>query len=126
MYLLGQKIKGQRNQFSFSHFFHMEAIHNEHTGFDIISMDEFIKREALAGRFRDNKGKLLLPPGHKKKRINFDGEPEVIFDYLRQVGLVASWSPDDCLAVFPSSTSQSDMQVVLDLNATIQGGNLPA
>lgn len=125
MYLLGKETKGQRNRFSFSHFFHMEAIHNEHTGFDIISMDDFIKREALAGRFRDEDGKIIQPPDHETGRTNFDGEPETVFKYLRQVALVASWSPDHCLAVFPSSTGQSDMQLLEELDGAIHQSSLP-
>ncbi|GKY92828.1 hypothetical protein MPSEU_000252300 [Mayamaea pseudoterrestris] len=123
MYLIGAQKNGQRNKFSFSHFFHMQAIHEEHPGIDIISMDEFIRREALAGRFRDDNGKILLPPG--TNRTNFDGEPEVIYPYLRQVGIVAKWDPDTCMAAFPSSTSKEDMAHILELNATVQTEGLP-
>lgn len=102
----------------------MEAIHDEHPGLDIISMDEFLRREALAGRFRDQQGTILLPPG--RNRTNFDGEPERIYPYLRQVGDVATWEPDECLAAFPASTSPDDMKHILELNETIhQQDNLP-
>jgi hypothetical protein len=123
MYLIGDGKQGQRNKFSFSHFFHMEAIHKEHPGLDIISMEEFLRREALTGRFQDDKGNIVLPPG--KIRTNFDGEPELIYTYLRKVGHVARWDPDQCLAAFPASTSQQDMQEILKLNQTIQQTDLP-
>ena len=124
MYLIGANKNGQRNKFSFSHFFHMEAIHDEHPGLDIISMDEFLRREALAGRFRDQNGNIMLPPG--RNRTNFDGEPEKIYPYLRKVGDVVTWESDDCIATFPASTSRDDMKHILELNETIhQEENLP-
>lgn len=124
MYLLGAQVKGQRNKFSFSHFFHMEAIHREHPGLDIISMDEFLRREALPGRFRDpDTGAALLPPDGN--RTNFDGEPERAYRYLRRVGRVATWEPDACLAGFPASAGAEDMQHLLELNATVRQPGLP-
>jgi hypothetical protein len=123
MYLIGAEKDGQRNKFSFSHFFHMEAIHNEHQGLDIISTDEFLRREALSGRFRDKQNRMLLPP--QNNRTNFDGEPQLIYPYLRQVGHVVTWDPDACLAAFPASTSQDDMKHILELNETIQSQGLP-
>jgi hypothetical protein len=123
MYLINANKNGQRNEFSFSHFFHMEAIHDEHAGLDIISMDEFLRREALTGRFRDRKGSIILPPG--RNRTNFDGEPEEIYPYLRRVGYVPTWEPESCLAAFPASTSADDMKHILELNETIQQKELP-
>lgn len=118
MYLINNDKNGQRNAFSFSHFFHMESIHDEHPGLDIISMDEFLRREAVTGRFRSKDGTILLPPG--KNRTNFDGETNLIYKYLRSIGHVPVWEPEECLAAFPASVSADDWKHILELNATIQ------
>jgi hypothetical protein len=119
MYLIDANNKGQRNEFSFAHFFHMQAIHQEHAGLDIISMEDFIKREALTARFRDPLGTPLLPPGGGN-RTNFDGEADLLYPYLYHIGHVPEWEPESCLAAFPASTSTDDMNDLLEMDATLQ------
>ena len=63
MYLLGKSDNNQRNDFSFDHFFHMESISQEHAGFDIITMEDFLKI-FLDGQFKD-------PKTGNIKKVNF-------------------------------------------------------
>jgi hypothetical protein len=118
MYLLKksrQDGKEQRTKFSFNHFFHMEAIHNEHPGLDIISMKEFLEAEAMVGNFRDANGKVTFPPGNQ---TDWDGsqtsEVENLYKWLRKASHVAHWDPDVCPVVFPAS---SDPREIEELNA---------
>jgi hypothetical protein len=114
MYLLrkaGQGGKEQRNTFSFNHFFHMEAIHNEHPGLDIITMKEFLEKEAMAGNFRKANGKVTFPPGNK---TDWDGaqtsEVDNLYKWLRKASHVAHWDPDVCPVVFPASSDPRDIE----------------
>lgn len=120
MYLLtksqGKQGAKQRDSFSFSHFFHMEAIHNEHVGIEIITMEEFLTREALTGKFRDKDGKVSYPPN---KRTNWDGEAAAIFQWLRSVSRVTVWDPEDCLAAFPASSSRHDAESIKNMEQSI-------
>jgi GDP-fucose protein O-fucosyltransferase len=120
MYLL-RTSKGkhgkQRDTFSFNHFFHMDAIHNEHTGLDIISMETFLLQEAMTGHMRNTQtGAVSFPP---RNLTQWDGLPE-IFQWLRDVSHVDIWVPEECMAVFPASRDPSDMADLRALEATIQ------
>lgn len=120
LYLLrkGKSMEGksQRDAFTFAHFFHTEDISKEHAGMDIITMEEFLKREVMTGKIRDRNGKAVFPPGN---RTNWDGEPDTLFKWLRANYKVLEWNSEECLAVFPRSSAASDMQAMLDMNATI-------
>ena len=82
-----------------------------HLGLDIITMEQFLKREALTGKLRDRKGKVVFPP---QNRTDWSGKSQAIFKWLRKVSYVALWNPDDCMAAFPATTSSKDVQ---DLHA---------
>jgi len=97
MYLLDKSNKRGENQFGFEDFFHMNSIHGEHAGLNIISMEEFLERK-LFGR----------PPGD---RTNWDGQPgKQLWDFLRSVGHIDNeWNPEQCVAAFPASSDPSDV-----------------
>ena len=109
MYLLGKKTSdGQRNKFSFHHFFPMQAIHEEHVGLNIITMEEFLSQHGVL----DQEGKAVFPP---KNRTAWDGakanDLEGLFRWLRKVGKVTVWDPDECLAIFPASQHASSQHL---------------
>lgn len=110
LYLLSEKKHAQhgveqKTEFSFADFFHMDSIHQEHEGLDIITMDEFLKREGMTGNFVSAKNnKVVFPPG---LQTDFKGKPEAVFRWLREHALNVVWKPDDCLAVFPADESQA-------------------
>lgn len=120
-YLIAQDKKGkQRAHFGFQHFYHMEHIHKEHVGLDIITMKEYLEREK--GNFRDQQtGKVSHPPN---RRTDWDGasegEIDQLFRWLRSVSLVPNWNPDVCLAAFPASSSHEDVQQLVQMEKVIQ------
>ena len=115
-YLLG-KSKGhagdQRHAFGFNHFFHMESIHKEHPGLDIITMEEFLTREAMTGKLLDQAGNVAFPP---RNMTNWDGQPRrPLYEFLRATGHMAIWTPEKCMAAFPSSPDPKDTQALIDM-----------
>jgi len=102
VYLLRKDRDKQRVHFSFEDFYHMEQIGYEHEGLNIISMEEFLKAEAMTGNMRNKTtGIVQYPPNN---RTNWDGtDPKPLKEYLRDVTLTPlDWNPDRCLAAFPS------------------------
>ena len=127
MYLLGKQDKGQRNNFSFDHFFHMESISREHVGLDIISMTEFLEL-CMAGQVLDDKtGKPLYPPNN---RTNWDGasgrDRKVLDNWMRQKSRLLTWECNECVAAFPASSSEEDLKALEALPEQIQSsGGFP-
>ena len=113
--------KQQRDDFSYNHFFHTDHISQEHEGLKIITMKQFLEREAVTGNLKDvGTGEVLYPPNNTS---DFDGddnraERKLLQQYLRRVGLIPKgWDPDECLAAFPSSTDPSNVE---ELHQTVQ------
>lgn len=127
MYLLGKQDKGQRNNFSFDHFFHMESISREHVGLDIISMTEFLEL-CVAGQVLDDKtGKPLYPPNN---RTNWDGtggrERKTLDNWVRSKSHVLTWDCNKCVAAFPATTGEEDLKALQVLPEQIKSsGGFP-
>jgi len=128
MYLLGKPKsehtgKEQRKEFSFADFFHMESIAEEHVGMEVITMKEFLEREALTGNLRDQRtGQVVFPPNN---RTDYDGaDHDVIANalekYLQRVGMVPPWDPDECVAAFPATSDPKDVQAIRDMIVGIE------
>jgi len=103
MYLLGKGGEDHKKEFSFNDFFHLDSIAMEHKGFNIITMEEFLKRKGLTDQLKDTEtGQVMRPPGDK---TNWNGEDSgLLRDYLRSVGKYPEgWNPSDCIAAIPSS-----------------------
>ena len=120
-YLLG-KNKGkrgeQRNNFGFNHFFHMESIHEEHPGLDVITMKEFLEREAMTGSLKDQQGNVVFPPGNQ---TDWDGKNrKPLYNFLRATGHMALWDPNTCMAAFPSSPDPKDTQALIDMKESVE------
>ena len=45
MYLLGRDKDTHKTQFTFNDFFHLDSIAVEHEGFNVITTEEFLRRE---------------------------------------------------------------------------------
>jgi GDP-fucose protein O-fucosyltransferase len=123
MYLLRNtagKHGKQQNTFSFNHFFHMEAIHDEHRGLDVITMQQFLERTAMQGKLKHHKtGMVVFPP---QNITEWDGRRDiaVLFQWLRDVGLMAQWNPEECLAAFPATNDPTDIQTLRNYKSTLQ------
>lgn len=124
MYLLGKKDNQQRDTFSFEHFFHMERISQEHDGFNIISMDEYLKL-FLDGQVTTKRGAYLFPPNNRTDWNGAaGGELQVLKDWLRESSKLLEWDPEQCMAAFPRSPNAS--QELEDIHAEIQQEGYPS
>lgn len=121
----------QKNAFSFEEILHFDSIKIEHPGLNIISMEEFLTEVAIKGEaFRRKvqitqttttnnsiatvekfKLETLFPPNNQTKWDGQDLEP--LWEYLRTIGLVREWDPEECVALFPSSRDESDMEELM-------------
>jgi hypothetical protein len=128
MFLVGKPTSNETDQtllkaFSFADFFHMESIAEEHVGMKIITMKEFLEREALTGNLRDQKtGQVVFPPHN---RTDYDGADHhaianVLEKYLQRVGMVPPWDPDECIAAFPATSDPKDVQAIRDMIVGIE------
>merc|ERR1719223_596580 len=108
MYLIGRGDNKQKFKFTFNDFFHLDSIHTEHEGFNMITMEEFLEREAMNGKLiNQNTGNISFPPGN---RTNWNGEDlKPLWEYLRNTTHVKNWKPDQCVATFPSKPGPGDI-----------------
>ncbi len=110
MYLLDKAhSNGQRNEFGFNDFFHLDAISIEHKGFKVITMEEFLTRVGTTGELQG-----MYPPANQ---TSWSGNTDGLWDYLRTVGYTPEWDPWKCALAIPAST---DPQSVVELNTTLQ------
>jgi len=113
MYLLGKERSKQKVHFSFADFFHLDSIHLEHAGINIITTEEFLLREAMTGNLKNKtSGQVSFPPNN---RTNWDGQQDikVLKEWLREVTHTPLWKPSKCMATFPATTGPGDID---DLN----------
>jgi len=128
MYLLGRGTKEHKKHFGFADFYHLESLSDEHRGLEIITMEEFLKREALTGNLRNSTtGMPQFPPGNRTK---WDGgnkdEITQLKEYLREVTLTPFWKPDRCMAAFPSSSGPAEIAKLHNIREDVMsniGGN---
>jgi len=110
MYLLDKADAGHQNSLHFGDFFDLEALSAEHSGLEIISMEQFLQDQAIAGRLRDKTtGEVKYPPGN---RTNWDGHVlnyklDDVDKYLRSVAVTPDWNVDNCMVAFPSHPHNS-------------------
>ena len=85
----------------YSDIFALDLIHQENIA-EMISMEDFLKTEALEGRLRDKMtNEISFPPGN---RTNWDGEAaHDLFEWLRNVTHTPIWTPAKCISTFPVS-----------------------
>jgi hypothetical protein len=126
LYLLSQTKKTrhgvtQKHAFSFADFFHMNSIHNEHEGLNIITMEDFLQRHVMQGKVYDPKTNRPVFPPHN--RTNYDGQPDAIFSWLRQYSRQVTWQPDVCLAVFPADASDTAVLEMKNIFSTMLAQN---
>lgn len=101
MYLLGKDHRKENNRFTFHKFFPFEAISEEHDAVQVISMEEFIRTEAMTGNLKDKNGKVSFPPNNS---TNFDGglrKGREYWDWLRTVTEASTADFSRCVMAFP-------------------------
>lgn len=107
------KLNHLKGAYSFEDFFNMDAINIYQEGIDIISMEEFLRREALPGNLDDvgctSSDCALLPP---ESRIDWNGQNVVdLYLYLERIGTVPQWNiyPPECALVIPRTDSDGNV-----------------
>lgn len=122
MYLLGDsRGNQQRKEFSFQDFFPMDRIAAENKGLTVITMEEFLKREGITGGLADSAtGSISFPPHN---RTAWNGQSAEISSqlnpYLRSVAVMPAWDPNKCLAAFPATTAESDLNDLQQIKETV-------
>jgi hypothetical protein len=118
IYLLKKNDNKQKKSFTFNDFFHMADLAAEHEGLDIITTEEFLTREGMAGNLVNLKTNEVVKPPN----VDYNGKGTVpLHKYLLQVAKVPHWVPDECLAAFPRSSDPADIlrlqKMMDDINA---------
>lgn len=112
MYLLSNS---KKKHFGFNDFFHLDAVSIEHKGFKVITMEEFLVREAMTGKMVEyGTNTTIYPP---KNRTLWDGHSPSLHKYLTKVGNAPDWEPWDCALAIPSST---EPEAVDELKTTLK------
>lgn len=94
-----------KQELVYDEIFDFASVKTEGNALQVITMEEFLTREALTGNLKDEKGNPVYPPDNK--RVNWDGDMRqvwngnVLWPYLRSVTTVLMWEKDQCVAVIP-------------------------
>jgi hypothetical protein len=111
------KNKSKTNSFSLENFFHFSSIQTEHLGgVEIMSMEDFLKREALAGNLRNKTtGLVSFPPDNQ---TNWDtterSKYSPFWPWLRDVTKVSEFNMRKCIVGIPSTPGKAGADRMLD------------
>lgn len=120
MYLLGKDKRPENNRFTFKDFFHFDSIAEEHPSVEIISMEEFMKREAMTGNLKNKfTGQVSFPPGNVTSWNGHGRKGRDYWLWLRNSTNTPIWSFDDCVAGFASEAGAKAAGRVKELRKTI-------
>ena len=122
-YLLnpGSRLRpGSKRPFGFSDFYDLQAIAHEHQAaakggaFQMITFEEFLETEAMAGTLLDHRtGRPTFPPGNI---TNWNGGlanfmvfrtnehlkgGNSLWNWMRRISYSPAWAPDECVAAIP-------------------------
>jgi GDP-fucose protein O-fucosyltransferase len=106
IYLLDkEKQAADKNIFTFDDFFHFDSIEREHAAVEIISFEDFLKREAMTGHLYNKTSGLVSFP--HMNRTNWDGPQRSrghqLWPYMRSVATNPIWAFDDCVVGLPDT-----------------------
>mmetsp|Transcript_24407 Transcript_24407/g.49913 ORF Transcript_24407/g.49913 Transcript_24407/m.49913 type:complete len:307 (+) Transcript_24407:1922-2842(+) len=88
--------------FSLDDFYDIDVINKVQMGLNIITMEEFLKREALSGNLKSlETGESAYPPSNRTQWDNQRLNP--LWNYLRRVTKSFEiWEPTQCVMAFPA------------------------
>lgn len=85
----------------------MHEIAAEQDGFYILTMEQFLQKEAMTGHLKNKfTGLVEFPPNNRTDWEGQDITP--LKEWLRNVTLTPLWSPGRCLAAFPDTSDPKD------------------
>jgi hypothetical protein len=120
-YLLTDEKQKRKYRLGLQDFYDLGSIAAEHVGLEIMTLQEFLQSEAMAGHlFANDSGKPSFPPDN---RTNWDGfginmlaykkkGGRVLWDWLRSVSLLVDWDPMTCIAGIPDRPGPEGVQEV--------------
>jgi len=128
MYLIGKNDNQQKSTFSFADFYHIESMSREHAGLDVITMQDFLDREAMTGSMVNRStGLPSFPPGN---RTDWNGENgkgmKVLNEWMRTVTHVSRWNPDQCMLAFPASPGAEASKSLKEAYQQMREESIPA
>jgi hypothetical protein len=102
MYLLDKDHRKGNNRFTFKDFFHFDSIAVEHEAVEVISMEEFLRREALTGNLRNKAtGEVTFPPGNITQWDGHLRKSRGFYTWLRNSTASPIWSFSECVVGIP-------------------------
>ena len=129
MYLIGKNENNQqKSTFGFADFYHIESMSREHAGLDVITMQDFLGREAMTGSMVNRStGLPSFPPGN---RTDWNGENgkgmKVLNEWMRTVAHVSRWNPDRCMLAFPASPGADASKSLKEAHQQMREESKPA
>lgn len=121
MYLLWDDKRHNKNRFTFKDFFHFDSIAEEHPSVEVISMEEFMEREALPGNLKNKyTGMVSMPPNNETKWEGHGRDGKAHWMWLRNSTVTPIWAFDNCVVAFPSEPGPEGVERVKELRKTIQ------
>lgn len=105
-------------------FFPLQSLLKEHSavGHEIISMDEFLRREGVAGNLNDTtSGEIRKPPGDRLDWTKQTSKEQgCLWEYLRSVGKNPRWSHENCVLAIPASRRAKDYNALQELELELE------
>lgn len=107
MYLLDKsdnqsKNTFSKNTFSFKHVYDLESVVSMYDGLNIISMEDYMRKETIFGNTTDPvKKKKIDPP---KSPI----DSQDLISFLRRAAIIPPWDYEECIVVFPANAGQGN------------------
>jgi hypothetical protein len=126
IYLLGREETKKSNRFTFHDFFHFDSIAEEHSGVEVITMEEFLEKEVMTGQFKDSSGVPMFPPDNRTEWDGHVRKSKEFWHWLRNASGAPKWDFDRCvvgLASKPGPDSGQIMKEYLEQASAVQPKN---
>jgi len=102
LYLLRKGKKNEKKSFTFLDFFDLQEAAKQYRGFNVITMEDFLKKES---------GILFDRPPHGETK--WDDKPlEGLWMWFRSHSKIPIWSPKECVAAIPASPRSADEKLL--------------
>ena len=113
-----------KGRFTVESFFPLQSLLKEHSavGHEIISMDEFLRREGKVGNLKDTtSGEVRRPPADRLDWTKQTRKEQgCLWEYLRSVGNNPRWSHENCVLAIPASPSARDFNALKELELELE------
>jgi GDP-fucose protein O-fucosyltransferase len=124
MYLIDNGHGGQKRRFTFTDFFPFDSIHVEHKGFNIISMEQFLKTEVMTGTMLDKTTGLPTFPPYSN-RTNWNDIPyeetQTLNRWFRTFAETPDWNTDICMVGIPAKPGPEGPARLENISASLRG-----